>query len=214
MLYIIFALIVLLSAACVLLLHFVRPKFLHKIIGHHFERKTILMLAGPLIVLSVSGIVFSRWLDSREVPTKPSVSIPAGTDRPAPKVAATVQLPGYEIVRQSASPATGARIEVYVSEVDKTKLDNLNKSLIAKSINDQVKTVSIHYFDSKAVAQVYFSKISDPALTVESKKSLVSHYIAASSNTAPFNNQVVFLHDKQDVAKKLLSNTSSPEKKQ
>lgn len=207
--YAVFAGAVLLLGVVALLLHYLAPQKLHRIIRHSVSRKHALTLLIPLIGLSIAGVGFGIWLHGHKPEVRPTSVVPDEKAKPLPAVAATPTLPAYEILKKAELAQGSKRIMVYTLESDKQKLELLNTQLLKEYASNGKQAVTIDYFDSKAVAQIYFQKIADNTVSTDDKRKLFSHYIATSSTNSPFNSQIVFLKDRADVASKLLAKQPS-----
>ncbi len=120
-----------------------------------------------LLLLLLGLYLLDRTGQSEESP-RPQPVVRYGSGGPAKGT--------YEVVKTDTKNAV-LRVTVVTKKSTDPELVAINDKLLAE-YQSKAKTLYIDYFDDAAVAQVYFTQISDPKISTEQKKELASHYLA------------------------------------
>ena len=176
-----------------------------KVIKHIHKHKNIFIIVTVIFIAIITVLILSQII---------SVKKPIKTVKKSVFTSEAKVVGGTDAERTEASPSSGQLMyeqqETYYSEGSKTpkfiyvtseyrddRLIALNDQVVidlknTKQINDNTKSYSINYFNNKAIANSYFSKINDPNTSDNDKATLMSGYIAKTTYSVnPKINQII-----------------------
>ncbi len=165
------------------------------------------LVVGLILILLTQGGALLWQFGHNDGGSKSDETIAEDAKKSTPKVAATADLPAYEVLNLKNPDAMNTRVTIYTLEKNEQKLINLNRKLKEKyevtSTAADPHVLFIDYFDDKTVANSYASLISDSKTTTAQKRKLLSHYIAASSPSFKTPENILFLGGQSQIIKQL-----------
>lgn len=166
------------------------------------------IIIGLILIIVTQGAALLWQFRGNSRSGSSSSTIQEDARKIAPKVAATVYLPAYEVLSKKDVDANTTRVTIYTLEKNSQKLVALNKKLkdeyTLKSTDGQNNFILyIDYFDDKTVAGNYFTLINDSKTTAAQKRKLLSHYIAMSSPSFKTPENLLMLGNQNQIIEQL-----------